>query len=315
MKFKTVFLGTPDFVLPTIEYLHKETELVGIVTGPDRHGGRGNKVIIPEPKKFAIENKIPFYQPDTLKEGDVVEQLLKIDCDIFIVYAFGFILPKKVLDIPKLAPINLHGSLLPKYRGASPIHAALLNGDTESGITAQIMVEKLDAGDIVYQIKTPINDDDDYESLNHRLSLLAVDCLKDVFSQCSADNMNRTAQNKDEVSICRKIKKEAGIINWENSYESIYRQIRAYSHWPHSYTYHGTMQVTIHEIEKGDDTTDHHPGEIIKADKSGLFVQCGTGVVQIINLQPQGKKAMDYKSFLNGHKWKTGDQFQLKPKK
>ncbi|MDH4128931.1 MAG: methionyl-tRNA formyltransferase [Spirochaetota bacterium] len=301
-KLKTIFMGTPEYVIPSLELTYNNSDLLAVFTAPDRKGGRGNNFIILKPKEFAQTYNIPVYQPNSLKDSKIVNILQDLTPDLLIVNAYGFILPKTILEIPKLAPINLHGSLLPKYRGASPIQSALVNGDKETGITVQIMNEKLDEGDIIYQLKTPIDEDDDYISLSNKLSKLSADCVRDVIKLFEEKKINPIVQASG-ASYCSKIKKEDGIINWADSFEIISNKMKAYINWPQSYCYYEKKKIIIHKISLVNDSKEYNPGTIVQVNKNGIFVQCGSGLINILMLQPEGKKPMNYLSFLNGHKW------------
>ncbi len=303
---KTIFMGTPEYVMPSLEALYEETEVTAIFTGPDRRGGRKNRSIIPKPKEFAETHQISLFQPGHY-DDEVIGVLESLKPDLLVVNAYGFILPKRVLNVPRLAPINLHGSLLPKYRGASPIQSALIQGDKETGITAQIMAEKMDAGDIIHQVTTQISEDDDYNTLSYRLSLLSASCLRDVITFYNNNQVIGKAQNHSDATYCKKIKKEDGLIDWTDSYETLSHKMKAYIHWPQSYTYYKNKKIIIHKVQKADDTMDSPPGFIKQFSKQGIVIQCGNGSLRILSLQAENKKIMDYKAFLNGHSWIVND--------
>ncbi len=307
---KTIFMGTPDYAMPSLEALYEETEVIAIFTGPDRRGGRKNQSIIPKPKVFAETHQISLFQPPHY-DDEVMGVLESLKPDLLVVNAYGFILPKRVLEAPRLASINLHGSLLPKYRGASPIQSSLIHGDNETGITAQIMAEKMDAGDIIHQVTTQISEDDDYNTLSYRLSLLSASCLRDVIAFYKDNKVIRKAQNHGDATYCKKIKKEDGLIDWTDSCETLSHKIKAYIHWPQSYTYYKDKKIIIHKVQKVDDTNDSPPGSIKQFSKQGIIIQCGDGSISILSLQPENKKVMDYKTFMNGNHWKVKDVLNM----
>ena len=309
---KTIFMGTPEYVMPSLEALYEETEVIALFTGPDRRGGRKNLSIIPKPKEFAETHHIRIFQPTHFND-EVMGGIESLKPDLLVVNAYGFILPQKVLDTPKLAAINLHGSLLPKYRGASPIQSSLIHGDQVTGITAQIMAEKMDAGDIIHQVTTQIDEDDDYNTLSYRLSLLSASCLRDVIAFYKDNQVIRKAQNHSDASYCKKIKKEEGLIDWTDSYETLSHKIKAYIHWPQSYTYYKNKKIIIHKVQKADDTMGSSPGSIKQFSKQGIIIQCGDGSIRILSLQLENKKVMDYKAFLNGHHWNIKDSLSRNP--
>lgn len=306
---KTVFMGTPPFVMPVVETLNENSDLKLIVTGLDQKAGRGNKkIIIPEPKKFGIENDIDIYQIGSINEDEFLNILKKYNVDLAIVYAFGFILPENIYDYPKCGSFNIHGSLLPKYRGASPVHQALLNQDKVTGITYQKITNKLDCGDILFSKEVEILPEDDYLSLNKKLAILAGDTIKEFLKLFDKDKLEYKTQNENKASYCKKIKKEDGEFIWNDLADNIIAKIKAFIKWPVAYVNTKIGKLRIYKADKCGNTNNEKPGTIIKADKKGLCIACKKDAICIKELQPENKRKMDYISFLNGHRLNVGEK-------
>lgn len=304
MKYKSIFMGTPEYAMPSLQALHEESDILAIFTSPDKPTGRGKKIIPPKPKLFAVDNHIPCYQPKSFKNNiEIINTIKNLNPDLIIVVAYGFIFPKEVLQAAKISSINLHGSILPKYRGASPIQSALINNDSKTGITAQIMSEKLDEGNIIHILQTNIEENDDYITLSYRLSLLSASCIRDIFALYNKNQITPYPQNNSEASFCTKIKKEDALINWSESNQVIINKIKAFIHWPQCYTHYNNTKINILKAEKIHLPISKLPGTIIQFDKEGIIIQCGEGHLKILELKQENKKPMDHKSFLNGHKW------------
>ncbi len=304
---KTIFMGTPSLVENVLTLLHEKTDLVGIVTAPDARGKRGKKLLIPYPKQFAIENNVTFFQPETLKKNDeLYNNLSELSADIIVVISYGYILPKRFINLPKLRSVNIHASLLPKYRGASPIQSALLNGDDVTGITIQEISRKLDCGDMILKKSVSIEQTDNYFSLLAKLCDLSASATREYLMLEENGSVHTIEQDDNEAEYCYKIKKEDGCIDWNEPAERIFNQIRAFAEWPKSFTSLEGKKMIIHRAELMEDYDKGKPGEIVKADKTGLYVSASDGVLSIKDLQLEKCKMLDYKSFLNGNKIKPG---------
>lgn len=303
---KVVFMGTPDFAVPCLQKLiDNKYDIAAVFTQPDKKTGRKQLLTPPPVKVLAQENSISVYQPASLKNGDAAEIITSINPDIIIVVAYGKILPPSVLSIPKYGCINVHASLLPKYRGAAPIQWAVLNGDSETGVCIMQMDEGLDTGDIISEVKTNIDINETSEQLFDRLSVIGADALVDVLTKIEAGNISPQKQI-GESSYASMISRDLSPINWNKSAFDIHNQIRGLNSWPGASTVIAGKQVKIHASLLSD-MNGAKPGEIIAVGKD-ITVSCGDGhCIDITELQPAGKKKMDSKSFAAGNKISVGD--------
>lgn len=305
---KILFLGTPDFaVKPLIEILSLGSpfEVIGVVTNKDKPVGR-KKVLTPPPVKVeALKNNLPVFQYDKIRlEG--VEDLKKLNPDIIVTCAFGQILSQEILNIPKYGVINIHASLLPKYRGASPIQHAILNGEKETGVTIMQTVMEVDAGDILLQEKLQILDNETSGELFERLSVLGSEMVKKALVLIKNGNAKYTAQDKDKATFTKMIKKEHALINWENTSEEIFNKIRAFNPSPICFTFYNGQPLKIYsaKLSNGSGT----PGEIKTCEKY-LEVACGKGSIIVEKVQKAGSSAMNIADFLRGNKLQKGGHF------
>jgi len=313
-KLSSVFMGTPDFALPSLQTLWNQTQLKAVVTGQDKKTGRGQQLLEPQVKSFAREKQIPCFQPSTFKNNqEILQQLSLFHPDLLIVIAYGFILPEAILNIPTLYPLNIHASLLPKYRGASPIQTALLNNDSMTGICIQRMVLKMDAGDVLLCQSIPIALTDNCVTLSEKLSQLAADCLDKAIELIASGKEQFVPQKEDAASYCKKIQKDDAIIDWTASAQKIFGIIRAYCQWPVAETNYKGKKIFILSASLVDENLSHNttgiPGEVVQANKYGLILQCGTGFLSIEQIQLPGKKPISYKDFLNGYAVEKGARF------
>ena len=309
---KIVFMGTPEFAVPSLKALiYKQNyKVVAVCTQPDRPAGRGNK-LHPSPVKVVASNyKIPVLQPPTLSLADskeMREQLKSYNADIFVVAAYGLLLPKGILKMPPLGCINVHASLLPKYRGASPIHAALLNGDTTTGITIMHMDTGLDTGDMIMQESMPISPTINFQQLNERMSELGAKLLLEALALIESGTAPRIPQNEARSSYAPMLEKSDGQIHWKNTTSQIQNLIRALSLWPGSYTLYDGQPLKIWQIEPAKISSTESPGTVIIADESeGLLIKTGDGTAWITELQGVGGRRMSANDYLRGHEIKKG---------
>ena len=305
---KILYMGTPDFAVPSLNALiEKGYEICGVMTQPDKPKGRGHKLTPPPVKECAISHNIPVYQPETLKDEVFIEELKSLDPDIIVVAAYGKILPSYILDYPKYGCINIHGSILPKYRGAAPIQRAVMDGETETGITIQLMNEGIDTGDILYIEKTEIGENETAGELFDRLALIGADVLLKCLEKIENGTITRTPQNHDEATYAKMLNKETGKIDWTKSAKEIFSLIKGTNPYPIAHTLYMGEVLKIYTATVGG-KTNAKPGEIINLPSKKIEVACGDGVSLIISeVQLFGKKRMDTASFLNGNPVKTGE--------
>ena len=309
-----VFMGTPEFSLPTLHQLYKSDHNIElVVTQPDRPKGRGRKSIPPPVKQFASEKKIPVLQPKKCTSPEVVKILGTLNADVFIVVAFGQILDENLLALPHHFCINLHSSLLPKYRGAAPINWAIINGETETGVTTMRMNAGLDTGNILLSRKVPISTEDDAQSLHDTLAFEGSALVLETLHQLDSGTLEAICQESDLSSYAPKLKKEDGLIQWNQSAVQIHNRVRGLTPWPGAFSFLGSRRFRICKTEtKTGDSLDQ-PGVIARIADRGIEVGTRNGRIIITELQPEGKKRMDARSFLAGHKLVAGDKFDNKP--
>lgn len=310
---KVVFMGTPTFSVPILQMLHEEGyEILAVVTQPDRPVGR-KKILTPPPvKEEGLRLGLKVLQPEKLKDSEEQEEILRLNPDIIITCAFGQILPKKILDAPRLGCINVHASLLPKYRGGAPIHQAILDGETKTGVTIMYMAEKLDAGDIISQKEIPIEKTDHTGLMFEKLSILGRDLLKETLPSIINGTNNRIQQNEEQATFAHNISREQERINWNKSAEEIYNQVRGLHPWPVAFTTLNNENVKIWWAEIGSTKTDAAPGEVVKIEKDRFEIATGDGTIAVLEIQPAGKKRMTAKEYLSGtgSKLKVGALFE-----
>ncbi len=306
-KFKIIFMGTPDFALPSLDALIKsdDFDVVLVVTQVDKKIGRKQIVTPPPVKVNALENNIPVLQPEKIK--DIIDNLRKLEPDFIVVAAYGQIIPKGILDIPKYGPFNIHGSLLPKYRGAAVVQAPILNGDVKTGITIIKMEAGLDTGPILKQAEIILDKKETSESLFDKLSKLGAEILPEALISFANGKLKLEKQDESKASYVKMLKKEDGKIDWTKSAVEIERMVRALNPWPGAYAQIKDKKEKIRNIKilkvKNDtsDTQKYKVGEVF-LEKNILAVQCGDGAIVVEELQMEGKKKMSAKEFLQGHK-------------
>ena len=312
---RIIFLGTPDFSVATLqELINSHHEVIAVVCQPDRPSGRGNKVIPGPVKKTAIANDIPVFQFEKIGR-DGVDTLKKLKPDIMITVAYGQILTQQIIDIPKYGIINVHASLLPKYRGASPIQTALLMGETVTGITIMQTDIGLDTGDILSMQEVNIDPDDTAETLGRKLSAVGSKLLLRTLDEIAAGTVVRIKQNNSEATFTKKIKKHDCVINWNKSARQIKCLIMGANPDPIAYSMINGQILKIYTAQdlKLDLEGDYEVGEILpnSSVKNGVFVRCGSGVIKLGFVQLPGGKTMDAALLLNGRKLNVGDKFDF----
>lgn len=302
---RIIFMGTPDFAVPSLRALCEQAsrgawEVVAVVTQPDRPAGRGKKVVASPVKQYALTQGLPLLQPASLrKEPAAIDMLRQLAPDLFVVAAYGQILRKEVLALPTHGPINVHASLLPAYRGASPISAALLAGLTETGISIMLMDEGMDTGPVLAQARIPIAPQETAVTLDERLAELGAQLLVETLPAWLAGQLTPTPQSAlpGEPSLCRLIRKEAGQIDWTQPAVVIERMTRAYAPWPSAYT---IWRGETFKIWQAEVVNSHAPPGLVVQTAMGPAVGTGAGLLRLLAVQPAGKRQMDLRSFLNG---------------
>ena len=303
---KAVFMGTPEFAVPTLQALIDHHEVLAVVTQPDKQRGRGKKMQFPPVKEKAVEYDIPVYQPQRARDEEFIEELKNLNPDVIVVVAYGQILPESILNIPKYGCINVHGSLLPKYRGAAPIQWAVLDGEEKTGITTMYMEKGLDTGDMIEHVVVPIDAKETGESLHDKLAVAGGPLLLDVLAKLENGTAVRTPQNDADSCYAKMLTKDLGKIDWNKDAVSIERLIRGLNSWPSAYTaFHDkTLKIWDADVEEG--SSDAQPGTVVKVTPDALYVQTGKNLLKLNEVQIQGKKRMPVKAFLLGHKVEIG---------
>ena len=299
---RIVFMGTPDFAVPCLQRILADGhEVPAVFTQPDKPVGRHAVLTPPPVKQLALERGIPVYQPTKMRDGTVAAQLKELAPDCLVVVAYGRILPQAILDVPPKGCINIHGSLLPKYRGAAPINWAILNGERETGVTIMYMAKELDAGDILHVLKTDIDPQEDAQALTARLAELGAQALSETVEQLRAGTAHRTVQDHSAYTYAPMLTKDMGMIDWTKPAQRIHDQVRGLIPWPCASTELGGATVKIFRTEVGSETA-KASGTVVSAGKAGIDVACGDGrLLRILELQPQGGRRMAAADYLRGH--------------
>ncbi|HEY2420477.1 MAG TPA: methionyl-tRNA formyltransferase [Neobacillus sp.] len=299
---KIVFMGTPDFSVPVLRQIIDDGfEVIGVVTQPDRPVGR-KRVLTPPPVKVeALKHGIPVFQPEKIRQQEELVKILALKPDLIITAAFGQILPKEILELPKHGCINVHASLLPELRGGAPIHYAIIEGKKKTGVTIMYMVEKLDAGDILTKVEVPISEDDNVGTLHVKLSQAGATLLSETLPPLLEGKLTSIPQNNTEATFAANIKREQEKIDWNKTGEEIYNHIRGLNPWPVAFTTLDDQVVKIWRAEKISGLTGKDPGTILKIEADGFIVCTGNDTaIKIIELQPSGKTKMMSDEFLRG---------------
>ncbi len=307
---KIIFFGTPDFAVYFLKALlnNKSHEVLAVVTKPDKPKGRGKKLLTSPVKEEALAANLPILQPTKAREA--VDQLAAFSADLFIVVAYGQILPQRVLSLPKHGCINVHGSLLPQYRGAAPIQWSIINGDEKTGVSIMYMDKGMDTGDIILTKEIILNERETYGSLHDKMALVGVDALNEALELVSDGRAIRTKQDNELATCAPMITKETERIDWSKSSVEIDRLVRGLNPSPGAHTTFDGQVMKLWDVYPADFHKQGSPGEIIGEVKSqGLAVSTGDGVIIIAELQPQGGKRMKAVDYLRGHKMEAGSFF------
>lgn len=300
---KIVFFGTPDIGLKSLEYLYNsdKIDVLAVVTQPDKPAGRGHKLQMSPIKKFAVEKNIPVFQPKSIrKEFNIQEELKKLEPDFFVTFAFGQILSQEVLDIPKYETINLHASLLPRYRGANPIQRAIINGDKETGICTMITELGLDCGDICQKLVIPISDTMNCEELWNEIAEKSPKMIEETLERLQNKTLTPQKQCEDGVCMANKLTKEECLIDWTKTNTEIHNLIRGICRCPSAYFLFNEKIIKVIESEAVDGSGE--VGKIVNHSKEGVDIACGKGLLRLIKVKPEGKGEMFAKDWYNGVK-------------
>lgn len=318
---KIVFMGTPDFAVPALEALEKSGhQVIAVVTQPDKPKGRSRTMSMPPVKEKALELGIPVYQPVKVRDEAFIQILKELAPEAIVVAAFGRILPKQILDIPPYGCINIHGSLLPKYRGAAPIQWAVIDGEKEAGLTTMMMDTGIDTGDMLEKVVVQVAEDETGGSLFEKLSAAGGPLICSTLKKTEEGTLTRTPQPAEGATYAKMLDKEIGDIDWERDAESIERLIRGLDPWPSAYTSLNGKTLKLwkavvledeaegRKVPKEERVLDREsvPGQVVRAKKDELLVKTGKGILKILSLQLEGKKRMDAGAFLRGYPVEEG---------
>ena len=306
---KTIFMGTPEFAIPSLKVVAKNTDLRAIFTKKDKVNARGNKIIFSPVKQFGIDNEIEVIQPKKVKDEKIIKKIKEINPDLIVVVAYGKILPKEIIDIPKYGIINVHSSLLPKYRGASPIHSAILNGDTESGVSIMYIEEGLDSGDVILQESCDILENDTLGTLHDKLKDLGAIGLEKALKLIEDGKVEATKQDESLATFVKPITKEQTKIDWNNTKEVIFNQIRGLNPFPAAHTFNEKNEnIKIYKTEKLDREYEGKNGQIVDIiNKKGPVVKVKNGALVLLEVKFQGKKLQRGADVINGRKMAIGE--------
>ena len=306
---KTIFMGTPEFAIPSLKVVSKNTDLKLIFTKEDKRNARGNKIIYSPVKQFGLDNDIEVIQPKRMKDEEVIAKIKEINPDLIVVVAYGKILPKEIIDIPKYGIINVHSSLLPKYRGASPIHSAILNGDKESGVSIMYIEEGLDSGDVILKEICEITEDDTLGTLHDRLKELGAIGLEKALKLIEAGEVKAEKQDDSKATFVKPITKEQAKIDWNNTKEVIFNQIRGLNPFPGAYTHNEKNEnIKIYKSEKLEKEYDGENGTVVEMTKKGPVVKVANGALRLLEIKFEGKKLQSGADVVNGRKMAVGEK-------
>ncbi|WP_414053929.1 methionyl-tRNA formyltransferase [Macrococcus equi] len=300
MKPNIIFMGTPDFSAPILKAVHEKYGVSHVITQQDKPVGRKRILTPPPVKAQALELGIEVYQPEKMTSDEAYAYVKDLNPDLIITAAYGQLLPERILEIPRLGCINVHASLLPKYRGGAPIHKAIINGEKTSGVTIMYMAKKLDAGDMISQVKVPIEQNDTVGTLHDKLSEAGTDLLIDTLPSIFNETNERTPQNHELATFATNVSRDEEFVTFERTSEAVHNHIRGLSPWPVGFAKLNGQNIKLwmSEVSSGSGT----PGEIISADKHGIKVATNDGAVLLTEIQPAGKKRMKASDYIAGLK-------------
>ena len=307
---RIIFMGTPDFSVGTLEALVEAGhEVCLVVTQPDKPKGRGKEMQYTPVKEAALKHGIEVYQPRRIREAECVEKLRQYNADIMVVIAFGQIIPKEILEMVPYGCVNVHASLLPKYRGAAPIQWSIIDGEVVTGVTTMQMDEGLDTGDMLLKTEVPITAEETGESLHDKLAKAGAALCVETLAKLQEGSIIPEKQGESPTVYAKMLDKKLGNIDWTKSAVEIERLVRGLNSWPSAYTYWNKKVVKIWKASVTDENSNEQVGTVVKVEKDGFYVQTGNGLLKVLELQVPGKKRMDAGAFLRGYTIEPGEVF------
>jgi len=307
---RSVFFGSPDFAVPCLEVLHEISDVAGVISQPDRPAGRGLSMRPPAVKQRALELGLDVWQPKKVRTSDFAERLRQLNADVGVVVAYGRILPRAVLDAPRTGCVNVHASLLPRWRGAAPIQWSIVNGDPETGVTLMQMDEGMDTGPILATATTTIERNDDATTLSERLSKLGAELLRQELPRYVAGELTPTPQDDAYATMAPLLEKAHGRIDWNKSSREVHNQIRGMNPWPGAHTTLAGRRIKVHRAQFSTlDPETAVPGQVTGLDPEGILVACADGTIELQELQESGRKRVDARAFITGRGIQVGDRF------
>lgn len=302
-------MGTPEFAIPSLEIVNKKHEIVGIFTKVDKPNMRGKKIKNTPVKEYGLNNNIPVYQPTTLKSEETFNIIKELNPDIIVVVAYGKIIPNNIIEYPKYGTINVHSSLLPKFRGAAPINAAIIAGEEETGVSIMRIVEELDAGDVILKVKTPIYEEDTLLTLHDRLKVLGAEGLIEAIEKLENGTATYEVQDSSKATFVKPYKKDDCKINWNLKNNEIYNFVRGMNPFPTAFTLHNGKILKVYFVEKLDKDYEGKVGEIVDIIKGkGAVIKTGSGSVILTQIKPENKKIISGVDSINGNLFKIGEE-------
>lgn len=306
---RILFMGTPEFAIPCLDAMNKEHEIIGIYTKVDKVNRRGGKIKYLPVKQYGLDHNIPIYQPKGLRNDEVYNEIKELNPDLIVVVAYGRIIPENIINIPKYGIINVHSSLLPKYRGAAPINAAIMNGEEKSGVTIMYIAPELDAGDIILKREVEITEEETFLTLHDKLKEIGAEALSEAVEKIFAGTNDRIPQNHEEATFVKPFKKEDLQIDWSKTEKEIYNFVRGTNPFPCAYTTLNDKMLKVYEVKKNNRVYEEgKTGEIVdKIKGKGPVVKVGDGSLVITLAKPESKKALSGADLLNGNFIKIGE--------
>lgn len=308
-KLKTIFMGTPDFAVPCLEVLQAKTEVLAVITQPDRPKGRGHNLQASPVKQKALEYNLPVLQPEKIKTEEFTAELERLQPDLIVIVAFGQILSQRILDIPTLGCVNVHASLLPRYRGAAPIHWSIINGEKETGVTTMLMDAGLDTGDMLLKDKVAITEEMTTEELHDQLMAMGGKLLAETIDGLANGTITPEKQDDSISNYAGMLNKETGHIDWSKSAVEIHNLIRGLNSWPVAWSMKDGKNYKFWRTKVENRNSDKAPGTVVELRKNSFCIATGEGLLEVLEIQPPSKKRMSAGDLLRGHGVAVGDIF------